>query len=67
MRSSTQKKQAHPNTTGLIASLSRLAGFVVLGVSVGIVAYLISQRYDGILTAALASALTTLAITIRAR
>lgn len=67
MESSPQKNPARPNKRRLVVALCNLAGLVGFCTGMGIVGYLISQHYDGVLTASLAAALTALSVKVSGR
>lgn len=62
-----QKNSAHPSERRFQAAAVRICSIMAAAVGMGVVGYLISQHYDGLLTASLASALTTLSLSVTRR
>ena len=62
-----QKRTAHPPERRLGSAIVRVAGFVAAVAGMGIVGFLIGHQHNGILTASLATTLTTIAFAVRGR
>lgn len=62
-----QKRRANPYRGSIRRSGPRLVGIFSIAMGIGVIGYLVSQEYDGILTAALASALASMVAIARGR
>jgi len=67
LKPTSQKDRAEPSSSGCFAALARIIGLISATIGMAIAGYLIAQEFNGILTAALAGALTGIVLITRGK